>query len=63
MLGSSLTVTPVCDLPLAAMSNGAKMIIINNAHTHLDHMAAEFLQGDLADLLPNILEKVLHEKE
>lgn len=63
VLGSSLTVTPVCDLPLAAMANGAKMIIINNSHTHLDHMAAEFLQGDLAELLPVITEKVLHEKE
>ena len=62
ILGSSLTVTPVCDLPLAALTNGAKLIIINNAHTHLDHMAAEFIQGDLADLLPAIVEKVVHEK-
>lgn len=63
VLGSSLTVTPVCDLPLIALANGAKLIIINNSHTHLDHMAAEFLQGDLADLLPSITEKVLNEKE
>jgi NAD-dependent deacetylase len=63
ILGSSLTVTPVCDLPLTAIGNGAKLIIINNSHTHLDHMAAECLQGDLAELLPAITEKVLHEKE
>ncbi len=63
VLGSSLTVTPVCDLPLAAISHGAKMVIINNSHTHLDHMAAEVLQGDLAKILPAITEKVIDEKE
>ena len=63
ILGSSLTVTPVCDLPLTALANGAKLIIINNSHTHLDQMAAECLQGDLADLLPAITDKVINEKE
>jgi NAD-dependent deacetylase len=36
ILGSSLTVTPACDLPLTALGNGAKIIILNYSHTHLD---------------------------
>ncbi len=63
ILGSSLTVTPVSDLPLTALGNGAKIIILNYSHTHLDDMATVSLQGDLAELLPLITAKVLNEKE
>ena len=63
VLGSSLTVTPVCDLPYAALSSGAKLIIINRTCTHLDEMAAVSIQGDLADILPLIKDKVINEKE
>lgn len=62
VLGSTLTVTPVCDLPLATLSNGGKLIILNRTNTHLDHLAAVFIQGDLEDFLPKIAEKVLDEK-
>jgi NAD-dependent deacetylase len=63
ILGSSLTVTPSCDLPFTALGRGAKIIIINYSHTHLDDQAAVSLQGDLAELMPLITAKVLHEKE
>ena len=63
ILGSSLTVTPACDLPLSALGNGAKIIILNLSHTHLDDQAAVSLQGDLAEVLPLITAKVLNEKE
>jgi NAD-dependent deacetylase len=62
VLGSSLTVTPTSDLPLTALSSGAKMIIINRGHTHLDDQAEVALDGDLAELLPIITERVIHEK-
>jgi len=63
ILGSSLTVTPACDLPLSALGNGAKIIILNYSHTHLDDQAAVSLKGDLAELLPLITKKVLNEEE
>lgn len=63
ILGSSLTVTPACDLPLSALGNGAKIIILNYSHTHIDDQAAVSLHGDLAEILPLITEKVLNEKE
>ena len=63
ILGSSLTVTPACDLPLSALGNGAKLIILNYSHTHLDDQAEVSLQGDLAEALPLITTKVLNEKE
>jgi NAD-dependent deacetylase len=63
VLGSSLTVTPVCDLPLTALGKGAKLIIVNQANTHLDHLANVFLQGDLEELLPLIADKVLNDNE
>ncbi len=62
ILGSTLTVTPVCDLPLATLGNGGKLIILNRTNTHLDHLAAVFIQGDLEDLLPKIAEKVFDEE-
>jgi NAD-dependent deacetylase len=62
VLGSSLTVTPTSDLPIAALAQGAKLIIINQGSTHLDTQAEVTLKGDLADLLPAIKQKVIYEK-
>ena len=63
VLGSSLTVTPVCDLPLTALSRGAKLIIINRTTTHLDHLADVNLQGELEKILPEIIQRVLIHEE
>lgn len=63
ILGSSLTVTPTCDLPYSALSRGANLIILNRTRTHLDDQAAVSIQGDLEDLLPMIVEKVINEEE
>jgi len=63
VLGSSLTVTPVCDLPYLALGNRAKLIIINRTGTHLADQAAVSIQGDLEELLPIIENKVLNEKK
>ena len=63
VLGSSLTVTPVCDLPLTALGRGAKLIIINRTATHLDHLADVNLQGELEKILPEIIQRVLIHEE
>jgi len=62
VLGSSLTVTPVSDLPLTALAGGANLIIINRGDTHLDAQANVALDGNLADILPIIVDKVIYEK-
>jgi NAD-dependent deacetylase len=63
VLGSTLTVTPVCDLPLMALGKGAEVIILNRTNTHIDHLAAVSIQGDLEEILPIIANKVLNENK
>lgn len=63
VLGSTLTVTPVCDLPLTALGRGAKLIILNRTNTHLDQLADVYIQGDLEEYLPIIADKVLNEEK
>ncbi len=63
VLGSTLTVTPVCDLPLLALGRGAKLIILNRTDTHLNHLADIAILGDLEEILPRIVEKVLYEEK
>jgi NAD-dependent deacetylase len=57
--GSSLEVTPVATLPLKALGNHAKLIIINKSPTYLDPRAEVLIQGDVADILPLISELVV----
>lgn len=63
VLGSTLTVTPVCDLPLTALGREAKVIILNRTNTHLDHLAAVYIQGEIEEILPIIADKVLNEEK
>ncbi len=63
ILGSSLTVTPVCDLPLSALAQGAEVIILNRTSTHLDTQVSVSIQGDLETILPHIVDKVIHEEK
>jgi NAD-dependent deacetylase len=57
--GSSLEVTPVATLPLEALNNSAKLILINHLPTYLDVRADVLLRGDVADILPQITREVL----
>ncbi len=57
--GSSLEVTPVATLPLKALENHAKLIIINKSPTYLDPRAEVLIRGDVADILPLISELVV----
>jgi NAD-dependent deacetylase len=56
--GSSLEVTPVATLPLEALDNNAKLIIINQLPTYLDPRAEVLINGDLAEILPKISAEV-----
>ena len=55
--GSSLEVAPASDLPLTALENGAKIIIINHQSTYLDSQATVVIQGDVSEILPCLVEQ------
>jgi len=53
--GSSLTVTPACDLPLIARENGAQVIVINEQPTPIDRDATLVIRVNVAVALPRIV--------
>lgn len=57
--GSSLEVEPVTDLPLLALGQGARLIIINYQPTHLDDRADVVIHADVADILPCIADMAI----
>jgi NAD-dependent deacetylase len=59
--GSSLEVLPVAGLPLQALDRGAHLIIANHLPTYLGVRADVVLLGDVAEIIPLIAERVLHD--
>jgi NAD-dependent deacetylase len=58
VVGSSLEVVPVAKLPYEIISNGGKLIIINNQETYLDSKATLVFHQDAAVILPLISERL-----
>ena len=56
VIGSSLEVNPVGKLPYDVISNGGKLIIINQQVTYIDSRADFVLRADAAQILPVIME-------
>jgi NAD-dependent deacetylase len=56
--GSSLEVNPVAGLPLQALQNDSKIIIINRSGTYLDNHADVVINEDVALVIPQILEQI-----
>jgi len=56
--GSSLEVYPVAGLPLQALDNNAKLIIINRSATHLDQHAEIVINDDVASVIPQIVQHI-----
>jgi NAD-dependent deacetylase len=56
--GTALEVAPVCEMPLAALRRGARLIIVNQGPTYLDDRAHVTLHEDVAVALPAILEQI-----
>jgi NAD-dependent deacetylase len=52
--GTALEVSPVCELPLAGLQSGARLIIVNQSATYLDDRADVVLREDVAEALPAI---------
>jgi NAD-dependent deacetylase len=59
--GTSLEVIPSAKLPLYAVENGARLIIINNTETYIDVRADIIMRGDVATFLPLLAKEVIGE--
>lgn len=59
VVGSSLEVAPAADLPLVALDNGAKMVIINYQPTYLDSKADVVINDEIATILPQIVDQIV----
>jgi len=58
--GSSLEVLPVAGLPMQALDRGAHLIVINNTSTYVNVRADVVLMDDVACIIPEITNRVLH---
>ncbi len=54
--GTALEVAPVCDLPMLALHNNARLLIINLSPTYLDAQADLVVHADVAEALPAVVQ-------
>lgn len=57
--GSSLEVMPVAGLPMRAIENGARLIVINKSKTYIDVRADVVINEDVAQILPHLASEVI----
>ena len=55
VIGSSLTITPACEIPFYAHNAGAKLIIVNYDVTHADYLAEVVIHANVVDVLPRLV--------
>jgi len=55
VIGSSLQISPACDLPFTAQKAGAKLIIINYEPTPADYLAEVVIHANVVDVLPRLV--------
>jgi NAD-dependent deacetylase len=60
--GTSLEVMPSAILPVRALDHGAKLVMINKSTTYVDVRADVLVHGDVADIMPILVEEVLSER-
>jgi len=53
-IGTSLAVFPAADIPILAKETGAKLVIINNEPTQMDHIADLVINRDISEVLSEI---------
>jgi NAD-dependent deacetylase len=59
VVGSSLEVMPVAGLPMQALENGARLIIVNHSPTYIDVRADAVIRGNVAEVIPQIALEVM----
>ena len=61
VVGTSLEVMPVSSLPIYALENRAKIIILNFSSTYFDNQATISIKDNIAFVLPEIVHVILKE--
>jgi NAD-dependent deacetylase len=57
--GTSLEVMPSAVLPVRALDNGAKLILINQGETYIDERADVLIRGNVAEAVPALARLIL----
>lgn len=60
VVGTSLEVMPSAGLPMRALENGARLLIVNHTPTYLDVRADVIIRANVADSMPQLAAEVLH---
>ena len=55
VLEASLVVTPAADIPYLAVEYGAKLVILNQGETPLDHLAGLRFDEDISEVFPEAI--------
>jgi NAD-dependent deacetylase len=58
IVGSSLAVAPASDIPMLALKNQARLIVINFEPTFVDPLADVVIHANAADILPQIMSRL-----
>lgn len=58
VVGSSLAVYPAAYVPLYAREAGARLIVVNLAPTHLDHLADVVISGKAGEVMARLVERL-----
>ena len=58
-VGSSLAVYPAADLPVVAVRNGARLVIVNDEPTPYDDLADLVVRGRAGEVLSEAVDAVL----
>jgi NAD-dependent deacetylase len=58
-VGSTLAVWPAAGVPVTAVRSGARLVIVNEGPTELDHMADAIVSGRAGAVLPLLVDAVL----
>jgi NAD-dependent deacetylase len=61
VVGSSLLVMPVAHLPTLVHEGGGQVIVVNRQETYADEFAAHVFRGDLAEILPRLVQACVGE--
>ena len=60
VVGSSLEVMPVSQFPLQVRDHGGRLIVVNLMSTYVDDIADVVIHGDLAEVLPRIVQACIN---
>jgi NAD-dependent deacetylase len=58
VLGSSLVVYPAASIPVQAVQEGARLVIVNRDPTPMDDVADVVIRGSLGEILTGLMEQV-----